>query len=242
MNFKSLAILAKASVCCALFAIPLSSESGHASEVQPGPLSLNNSYIALPNFSSSYPDVTISSAGTQNLTSATSQIQSTVLGLPFPSLQVSGSTTGGEAVSILNLSYQFAIFGPTANVGVFVGASGSFGGSSTGPGGFLDGLQATVDLGGPGISISESVPGGTTPGSFTLNQKFTFQTNTLYDVQMIAEGGPPSIFSAARQAFSRKSTLSSRLIPLSQMPTNIPLYLVTGSATRRPSPNPPHGP
>jgi hypothetical protein len=169
--------------------------------VQPGPLSLNNSYIALPNFSSSYPDVAISSAGTQNLTSATSQIQSTVLGLPFPSLQVSGSTTGGEAVSILNLSYQFAIFGPTANVGVFVGASGSFGGSSTGPGGFLDGPQATMDLGGPGISISESVPGGTTPGSFTLNQKFTFQTNTLYDVHMIAEGGATVNFLGGTASF-----------------------------------------
>jgi hypothetical protein len=177
MNFKS---LVKAFGCCALFAVPLSSENVHASQVQvvPGSYTLGN-YIALPNGGPSYPYAPISSAGTQSLTSATSQIESTVSLIPFPSLQISGSTTGvGGPVGILELTYQLAVIGPTPNVSVLVGASGSVGGSSTGLGGYFGSLQSTMNVDGSGVSISESV-GGQTAGSFALTRVLLFK-RTLF--------------------------------------------------------------
>jgi hypothetical protein len=57
--------------------------------------------------------------------------------MPFPSLQLSGSTTDiGGPVGILELTYQLAVIGPTSNVSVVVDGSGSVGGSSTGSGGY----------------------------------------------------------------------------------------------------------
>jgi hypothetical protein len=172
----------------------------HASTVQPRPYSLGN-YIALPNFTFTYPDIGIS-AGTEHLISDTSRIQSVVSLAPFPSLSLTGSTSYGQSVGILELNYQFKIVGPGSAVSVFVNSSGSVGGSSTG-GGSYSSLQATMSVDGQGIAIDESVPSGSilTAGLFDLNQSDVFQTNSLYGVTMIAEGAAGVGFIAGTASF-----------------------------------------
>ncbi len=148
--------------------------------------SLNNSFISLNTFSG-YTTQQVLSPGQQQESNADSQVQSNVVFAPSPFLSVSGSTDYGQSIGLLNLTYYFEFVGP-ANIplSVFVSASGSIGGTTTG-GGSIGSFQSTLDIGGPNVTISETV-GGSTPGSWSLGQTYQFQTNTQYSVQMIAEG------------------------------------------------------
>src|SRR5579883_1049274 len=165
--------------------------ASYASELTiPGPVSFNNSFININEFSNNTSNsVQVSAPGTQSLDNGSSQAQSTASLNPAPSLNVSGSTSFGQSIGLLNLTYQFEVVGPSTNavVPILVSAFGNVGGSTTGAG-IFGSLQSTLTVGGLGISINQSV-GGSSAASWSLNNNnFNFTPNTLYGIQMIAEG------------------------------------------------------
>lgn len=145
---------------------------------------LGNSSISLNDYAG-YTTQAVSSQGQQQESNANSQIQSNVAFGPSPLLQVSGSTNYGQSIGLLNLIYYFEIIGPdTSSIPVFVNASGSVGGETTG-GGNIGSFQSTLVIEGPNVSITKTVGA---PGLWTLNGSYGFQSNQLYSVHMIAEG------------------------------------------------------
>jgi hypothetical protein len=99
----------------------------------------------------------------------------------FPSVSATATTVpGSEVTSETSLTYFAVIEGPTGTVSVNVQANGGVSGAvGTGIG------SADLGISGSGLNIQESaVFGGST--SFSLNQNYAFQTNSVYGIEMNA--------------------------------------------------------
>src|SRR5262249_10196116 len=101
------------------------------------------------------------------------------------------STVYGQSIGVLGLSYSLEIIGPSTNspISVIVQASGGWGGTKTGAGGYSG--EAQFNVSGTNVdihSLASGDSGGQYTQSFDLNQSYGFQANSVYSVSIGAEG------------------------------------------------------
>jgi hypothetical protein len=187
MNNKSTAFYLKNFVLLAI--IFGGAPEAFADVVVPGAAQVLGGSLSINAISNSPPAISIAGSGTETLDNGTAQVQSVLALTPSPSIQLTGSSSSGSTVAILQYRYQMVVSGPGSTALVQIDASANAGGSSSGIANF-SGLSADVTINNPNSFIVEkSLPGSTgTGGAWNLDQSFTFQTNTIYFVTMTAEG------------------------------------------------------
>ena len=177
--------------------------SAHATVVSitlPSP-DLGSSSISLNTFSG-YETKQITAPGNYSESDGTSTVAATVSYSPSPLLKASGSTSSGQSIAGLQLTYYFEILGSSApvTVPVKVTAAGGYTYTQTGDA-FGDSFEAILQVDGPNVDITKTADVTTAP-SWTLNNVYQFKTNQVYHVEMQAVGAVTSGISGGTASFS----------------------------------------
>ena len=140
--------------------------------------------------------------GNYSLSNATSTVTAIAAFTPSPLLKVSGSTSYGESVAALQVTYAFEILGSSGQsfVPVRVVANGGYTFSQTGNA-FADTFEAILQIDGPQVSFAKTADINSA-SSWSLNNIYQFEPNQVYYVTMQAGGAATSGILGGTASFS----------------------------------------